>query len=327
VIEITDRGAYAEEIYLELEPNQSLQIRAANAKRPVIHLLDWRTELPDHLYATGTEGGCLVLDGLLVTGRGVQVEGGLVEVVIRHCTLVPGWGLRPDCEPRRPAEPSIELRNTGARLTVEHSIVGSIQVSQDEVTHDPLFVCLSNSIVDATSPEREALGAPSRQLAMAMLTVARCTVIGQVLTHAIELAENSIFLGMIRVARRQIGCIRFSYVEPGSRTPSRFNCQPDLVEKEAKAALGPAPSQTEVDAAVAPERVRVRPRLNSLRYGRPAYCQLAHSCAPEIKRGADDESEIGVFHDLFQPQRAANLRARLDEYTPAGMEAAIVFAT
>jgi hypothetical protein len=33
---------------------------------------------------------------------------------------------------------------------------------------------------------------------------------------------------------------------------------------------------------------------------------------------------MGVFHDLFNPQRTANLRARLDEYTPAGMETGIL---
>jgi hypothetical protein len=36
---------------------------------------------------------------------------------------------------------------------------------------------------------------------------------------------------------------------------------------------------------------------------------------------------MGAFHDLFQPQRTANLEARLDEYVPAGAEAGIVFAT
>jgi hypothetical protein len=36
---------------------------------------------------------------------------------------------------------------------------------------------------------------------------------------------------------------------------------------------------------------------------------------------------MGAFHDLFGPQRAANLRARLAEYTPAGMEAGIFYAT
>ena len=39
---------------------------------------------------------------------------------------------------------------------------------------------------------------------------------------------------------------------------------------------------------------------------------------------AHDESEMGVFHDLYQPQRIANLRARLNEYTPAGINAGVI---
>ena len=83
----------------------------------------------------------------------------------------------------------------------------------------------------------------------------------------------------------------------------------------------------EKDALQELERLRVRPDFNSTRYGTPAYCQLAQSCADEIKRGADDKSEMGVFHDLYQPLRTANLRARLEEYTPAEMEAGIIYAT
>jgi hypothetical protein len=75
------------------------------------------------------------------------------------------------------------------------------------------------------------------------------------------------------------------------------------------------------------ELLRVRPQFTSVRYGHPGYAQLDESCAEEIKRGADDEAEMGVFHDLFQPQREANLRTRLDEYTPAGMEVGLFFAT
>ena len=86
-------------------------------------------------------------------------------------------------------------------------------------------------------------------------------------------------------------------------------------------------SEAERDAELASEELRVEPEFNSTRYGTPTYCQLADTCAEEIKRGADDESEMGAFHDLYQPQRAANLRARLDEYTPAGMDAGIIYAT
>jgi hypothetical protein len=66
------------------------------------------------------------------------------------------------------------------------------------------------------------------------------------------------------------------------------------------------------------EQLRVRPEFSSRRYGLATYGQLAETCAGEMSAGAHDESEMGAFHDLFQPQRAANLRARLSEFTPAG---------
>ena len=147
------------------------------------------------------------------------------------------------------------------------------------------------------------------------------------MAHAIQLAENSLFLGRISVARRQLGCVRFCYVTPGSRTPQRFHCQPDGVEADAVAAgreAGDAP--TTIDTARAEESARVRPRFDSVRYGTPTYCRLALSCAPEITSGADDESEMGVYHDLYQPQRADNLRSRLDEFAPAGVDAGLSFA-
>ena len=118
--------------------------------------------------------------------------------------------------------------------------------------------------------------------------------------------------------------MRFCYVTlPGSRTPRRYNCQPDLVEQT----VDEDPNVTDIDSAKQSERDRVQPLFKSVRYGTPTYCQLADACADEIKGGADDESEMGVFHDLFQPQRAANLRARLDEFTPAEMDAGIIYAS
>ena len=36
---------------------------------------------------------------------------------------------------------------------------------------------------------------------------------------------------------------------------------------------------------------------------------------------------MGAFHDLFEPQRAANLRARLDEFSPADRQAGIIYST
>jgi len=53
VIEITDSGVYVEPINITLKPGQTLQLRAANRKRPVIRLLNWQTSAPDDLTITG----------------------------------------------------------------------------------------------------------------------------------------------------------------------------------------------------------------------------------------------------------------------------------
>ena len=74
------------------------------------------------------------------------------------------------------------------------------------------------------------------------------------------------------------------------------------------------------------EQLRLRPQFTAERYGKPGYAQLGPHCAPEIQRGADDDSEMGAYHDLFQPQREANLRARLAQFTPAGMHVGLLFA-
>lgn len=332
VIELTDSGVYVLPVHIHLEPGHSLQLRAAQRTRPVLRLLDWQVDRSDNLVVRGGPGSRFTLDGLMLAGRGLQVEGPLASVTIRHATLVPGWSLAPDCEPKRPSEPSIEVIDSGACIVIAHSIVGSIQVNNDEVITDPIRIQVSDSLIDATgndcdSPQCEAIGGAGSRLAFAVLHMARSTVIGRVMVHAIALAENSILLGRVTVARRQIGCMRFSYVRPGSRTPRRFQCQPDLVEDAALRegqARGDTPAQ--IQAVQHEEQMRVRPRFDSLRYGAPAYGRLSLACAEEIVRGAEDESEMGVFHDLYTPQRTANLRQRLDEYAPAATDTGILFA-
>jgi hypothetical protein len=342
VIEIIDSGVYTEPINIALQEKESLQIRAANRKRPILRLLDYYADRPDPFTISGARGSRFKLDGLLISGRGIKVsgpeiedepieakeQGDLCDVTIRHCTLVPGWSLDCQCEPRRPGEASLELIDTAARVKIEHSILGPIEVTANRDRLEPVRIDISDSIVDATSGDREAIRGPNETLAYARLTIARTTVYGRVLTDAIELAENCIFTGLVRVARRQSGCVRFCYVPPKSRTPSRYQCQPDLVERAVTELVDRGEILPgEKLKTIAREQLRVEPTFNSRRYGSPVYGQLAATCADEIKEGADDESEMGAFHDLFQPQRAANLRARLSEYTPAGMDAGIIYAT
>jgi hypothetical protein len=72
---------------------------------------------------------------------------------------------------------------------------------------------------------------------------------------------------------------------------------------------------------------RLQPRFTSTHYGDPGYAQLSQTCAPEIRTGGEDGSEMGVFYYLKQPQREANLRASLDEYLRFGLEAGIFYVT
>jgi len=350
IIEITDGGAYQEQIEFILDEGDRLEVRAAEGVRPVIRLLDWYSNRPDALIveATPPAGGTgeapaggtdetecdrprpprLVLDGLLITGRGVHVSGPMGQVVIRHCTLVPGWTLEPECRPAQPEEPSLILENTTACVQIERSILGTILVITGEVDTDPLPIHIAESILDATGRHREALSAPECRHAHAMVSIYRSTVIGEVHTHAIPLAENSIFDGRMHVARRGIGCLRFCYVPSGSRTPRRYHCQPDLVHAglRERAELGEL-EQAELPTSCKLAEQRVQPRFTSVYYGTPAYGQLAAGCAPEITRGAEDGAELGAFHDLFQPQREDNLRVRLEEFLPAGLDAGIIYVS
>ena len=98
--------------------------------------------------------------------------------------------------------------------------------------------------------------------------------------------------------------MRFSFVPHGSRVPRRYRSQPATADLVA----------------------RVKPVFRSMRFGDPAYMSLSRSTSALIRTGADDGAEMGVFHDLHQPQREANLRARLEEYLRFGLEAGIFFA-
>lgn len=350
VIEITDNRVYVEPIKIQFSSETtSLQLRAANSTRPVIRMLDWQTDKADALVIAGEANNRFTLEGLMLAGRGLQITGDMTHVNICHSTLVPGWNLDEHCEPKRPSEPSIEVYSPKVCLTIQHSIIGSIQLDPSiavveskplpppkepakhcdddletaddnenliDIRLDPIKICINDSILDATDPQREAIGAPGCPVAHACLTIARSTVIGQVQVDSIALAENSIFYGQALVARSQQGCMRFSYIAPGSRTPQRYRCQPDLVIDGLD--VTPGDDQREQ------EQQRVKPLFNSLRYGNPDYCQLSLCCAEEITQGADDESEMGAFHDLYQPQRLANLTVRLNEYTPAGTDAGII---
>jgi hypothetical protein len=171
----------------------------------------------------------------------------------------------------------------------------------------------TDSILDATSSTEVAYAALDGIGAGAPLALNACTVIGKIHALTLPLVTNTILLADLAAAdkwtapvvaaRRQEGCLRFSYVPASARVPRRYQCLPES-----------APSP---DLAV--------PSFTSLRYGFPAYGQLSVRAGARLLTGADDEGQPGAFHFLYQPQRETNLRVRLDEYLRVGLEAGLFY--
>ncbi|HEX6288351.1 MAG TPA: hypothetical protein VFZ66_04130 [Herpetosiphonaceae bacterium] len=161
-------------------------------------------------------------------------------------------------------------------------------------------------------------------------TLERTTIFGAVHVQSLTLASEVIFVDPVIADRRQLGCVRFSFVPDGSRVPQPYRCQPDLATRQAiDAALidNSALTPIEKQQIAATIRVWLRPSFTARQYGQPAYAQLGRFCPDEIRTGAENEAEMGVFNFLMQPQREANLRANLDEYLRFGLEAGILFVT
>jgi len=291
-----------------------IEIRAVDHHRPVIRLTG-------DLLVSGDGDGQLLLNGLLISGGTLRLPATSRLRLIRftHCTLAPVTLIAPSSS--APALPSLLVESADVTVELNSSISGPIGAV------DGAHVSIHNSIVDSGSetevayadvltlnnsspPGLTPFGEPG-----APLQVVNSTIIGKVNTLTMELASNTIFLAdlgpgdlwpaPVHAKRLQTGCVRFSYVPPGSRLPRLYRCQP----------------ADAVDAA------RVHPMFTSLRYGDAGYCQLSQMCAAEIRQGADDQSEIGAFHDLYQPQREANLSASLNDYLRFGLEAGIFFAS
>ena len=297
VVEILDSGRYEGTVAITADAGKTVVLRAADGTRPLI-------VLGGDLVVTLGDDATVVLDGVVIAGGAVHVVAAagdkLRHLRLGHCTLVPA------------STPSLVVDHAFAAVDATRCVLGALHVVEGAASAP---VSLVDCIVDATSASGAAYRGPSADLAPGRtISIVNSTVVGKVHATEIALASNTLFVGALAASgetwkapvwadRRQAGCIRFSYVPPGSRTPRRFHCQPPDG--------GPD----------------VRPYFASLRFGDPAYAMLRAATPDAIRRGADDESEMGVFHDLFQPQRETNLRVRFDEYLRFGLEAGIFYAS
>lgn len=345
VIRIEDSGTYALPSTTILEDGSWLVIEAANGERPHLRTVGtgWKIDVtvpPGDRDRQAT----LTLSGLLVEGW-VDLVGELARLRLWHTTLVPGRSLDEDGTPatRQPsvvAEPAVG--HTQLRIEIAFSILGPIRAPA--VAEG---VWLLDSVVDGMDFES---GAPAPFGGPALvgptgglddpgppLVAERSTVIGGLHVARLE-ASEVIVTGPVTVQRTQEGCVRFSYVADGSVTPRRYRCQPEMTADAAAAAavrialaadptLSPLMQAAVAATARATVVAALVPAFTSRGYGHPAYGQLHRSTPPEITRGAEDGSEMGALCHLKQSQREDNLRLRLAEYLPFGLDPALVYVT
>ena len=331
VVEISDSLTHTGALSIAANAAQRVELRAANGQRPAI-------DPGGDLTITGGADAEVTLNGLMIVGGRIVIPSGggnaLRRLRLRHCTIIPGQRLNVDGTPVNPGAPSLVVEIENLVVEIEQCITGPIHAAATTQLN------VIDSIIDATAPTLPALAAADGNGVGPALRLIDTTVIGKVNASAMMLVSNTIleaalapadpWTAPVRSLGRQVGCIRFSYVPRGARVPRRYRCQPDQAIANAVAArraINPAIGDPEIASITAAITARVRPVWTDRHYGHPAYGQLTHAAPIEIRTGADDESEMGAFHKLFQPQREANLRIRLDEYLGVGLEAGLIFET
>jgi hypothetical protein len=331
-VEITDNGSYTlapasagGAIPLAIPTGATLEFRAADGCRPTV-------TLSGEIQVSGGAGSSLYLDGLVLAYLQPSVGGTLPASLVHvpgassnqlgtlnlaNCTLVPGLALEEDGAPQSAYAgiPALIADLPGLHLDVQNSILGGIWVN-GLVTAD-----LSDSIIDATDPTAVAYMAPPASggpspLPGGSLTLNGCTVVGKTYSSLLTLVSDSVFWAALSkadmaggagswnaalwAARKQEGCVRFSYLPVTAILPRQFECVQE----------GPGEPQ---------------PVFVSLTYGDPGYCKLSWCTDDKIRRGADDGGEMGAFHYLLAPLRETDLTVRMQEYLPVGLEFGIYY--
>ena len=136
----------------------------------------------------------------------------------------------------------------------------------------------------------------------AALSLTRCTVFGAIDVVEIDQVNDSIITGLLTSERRQIGCVQYSWIAPGSSTARQHQCQP-------------ASSTTPP------------PLFVSRDFGRTGYGRLRRAGATALIRGAGNGFEMGAMARLRQTQRDDNLRRGVEEFLRFGLEAGVLDGT
>lgn len=284
VLEVFDSATYT--VQTDCVDVERLTIQAANRARPYVTLsADWVFEASS---AAGIEGQ-LTLDGLWVgtrAGASIVLRGAWNSVTIRSCTLDPG-GTDVDGATLDPVQIWVEgeideLRVVGSiapRIAVRAQNPGDVPGVIDQV-----FV--EDTILDATNCSADI----AVELTPGTVTLRRVTVLGRLDVERLD-ASEALVTGVVDVTDLQAGCFRFSSAPSGSRVPHPY--------RWVKWTGGPV--------------------FSSTRFGDPGYAWLAESAPDELRRGAENGSELGAFSAALNPIKEDSLLRKAEEYLPFGL--------
>jgi hypothetical protein len=238
---------------------------------------------------TGGQRSKLELRGLRLFNGTLTIDAnGVDELRIADCTF-------------DPHTTTIEIRDPGCRVVIERSIIGRVRLAPGAV------IDITDSVIDGHDPASQAICAADGSQA-GTLSAERSTFIGDVRVLGMGEVGNCLFAiragrtattPPVDVDRTQSGCLRFSALPAGSRTPRRYRCYP--------AHGDPAP---------------VTPVFASLTYGEAAYATLIAANPAGITLGAENGGEMGVMNGLSWQRRRRALVQELPEWVPFGMATA-----
>jgi hypothetical protein len=254
------------------------------------------------------DGARLELNGLRIYNSLVRINGTGDASLIRDCTLVPGRALDRIGDPIAASTPSLQINAAGSSLHMERSISGPVRLTTDM---DARF---TETILDAGAHDDATIFATNTAVRH-VIRLDRCTVRGRVEADAFGDGARDLVQGFgvardaddrlatsdtifaasaITAARRQIGCIRFSYVPNGSLTPRLY-----------RGTQSPAPL------------------FSSLRYADPDYMLLSRPSNETLQRGAENGGEIGAYNRAAHTVRADNIRRTIDDFLRFGHAAGV----
>jgi hypothetical protein len=329
VVEVTDGNIYVEPNGLQITVGTQghIELRAQDGCRPTI-------VLGDEISVSGATDSEFDMNGFILTYApplaGATMPAALIHAPnapanllhalgLTHCTVVPGWALNPQggAQTAYAFKPAVLADCPGMELQVQKCILGTLWVNAQATAK------VADSIIDATDPTGVAYVASTdaggqNPVAGGSLRLSGVSVIGKVYASLLDLVTNSLFWASLSPAdlamtppawraplwtvRKQAGCVRFSYLPRAAIVPRQFEC----VE----------------ESETSPQPIFV-----SRRYGEPGYGKLFAATDDLIWRGADDGGEMGGFHFLLAPLRETDLRVRMQEYLPVGMEFGIFYET